>query len=107
MKLSDLLEGSEERKTNAKWAQITDYEKRAKATKDPIKKDHLMKMAADLRRSLPVNESSDARLDEEIARALDNGDDYLAKQYAKMAATPEERKRYMAMIKKAMYSEPE
>lgn len=53
-----ISEDESERKTNALWAQITDYEKRAKATKDPIKKDHYMKMATELRRKLPVNEAA-------------------------------------------------
>jgi hypothetical protein len=51
-----VAEGADERKQNALWAQITDYEKRAKATKNDIKKNHLMKMADDLRAKLAVNE---------------------------------------------------
>lgn len=50
-------EGTKQRKTNATWAQITDYEKRAKATKDDIKKNHYMQMAKDLRAKLPTNEA--------------------------------------------------
>jgi hypothetical protein len=47
-----VAEGSEERGQNALWAQITDYEKRAKATKNNIKKAHYMKMADQLRSKL-------------------------------------------------------
>lgn len=53
---TNLSEGEAERKTNAIWAQITDYEKRAKATKDPIKKDHYVKMARESERRRGVNE---------------------------------------------------
>jgi uncharacterized protein YoaH (UPF0181 family) len=49
-------EGAEERNTNRTWAQITDYEKRAKATSNDIKKQHYLKMADELRAKLPVNE---------------------------------------------------
>lgn len=53
-----ISEGEKDRKTNALWAQIADYEKRAKAAKNPIKKDHYTKMASELRRKLPVNEAA-------------------------------------------------
>lgn len=63
MRADDFLnEGAEDRKRNALWAQITDYEKRAKATKNDIKKNHLLKMADDLRAKLPTNEEK-VRLD--------------------------------------------
>lgn len=52
-----------------------------------------------------IFEGTDSHLEDEIRSALNNGDDYTAKQYAKMASTPEERKRLMAMIRKAMRSE--
>jgi hypothetical protein len=51
-----MAEGLGERKHNATWAQIADYEKRAKATSNEIKKQHLMKMASDLRRNLPSSD---------------------------------------------------
>jgi hypothetical protein len=50
-----LGEGADERKQNALWAQITDYEKRAKATKNDIKKAHYEKMANELRGKLKTN----------------------------------------------------
>ena len=49
-------EGAEQRQQNALWAQITDYEKRAKATKNDIKKAHYMKMASELRNKLKTND---------------------------------------------------
>ena len=49
-------ESAEDRKENRKWEQIADYEKRAKATKDDIKKDHYMKMAKELRATLKTND---------------------------------------------------
>lgn len=49
-------EGAEQRQQNALWAQITDYEKRAKATKNDIKKAHYMKMASELRSKLKTND---------------------------------------------------
>ena len=52
-------EGAEQRQQNALWAQITDYEKRAKATKNDIKKAHYMKMASELRSKLKTNDEQD------------------------------------------------
>ena len=52
-------EGVEQRQQNALWAQITDYEKRAKATKNDIKKAHYMKMASELRSKLKTNDEQD------------------------------------------------
>jgi len=49
-------EDAGQRNTNRTWAQITDYEKRAKATSNDIKKQHYLKMADELRAKLPVNE---------------------------------------------------
>ncbi len=43
------------------------------------------------------------RLKQEIEYALDDGDDYTAKQYAKMAPTPEAKKYLLNIIKQAMY----
>lgn len=50
-----VAEGSNERSQNRLWAQITDYEKRAKATSNDIKKQHYLKMADELRGKLKTN----------------------------------------------------
>lgn len=49
-------EGADERKQNALWAQITQHEKAAKATKNDIKKQHHMKMASELRGQLKTSD---------------------------------------------------
>lgn len=59
----------------------------------------------------PVNEqgvaegwdSDTTRLEQDVRDALENGDDYTAKQYAKMAPTPEAKKYLLNIIKQAMY----
>ena len=43
------------------------------------------------------------RLEQDVRDALDNGDDYTAKQYAKMAPTPEAKKYLLNIIAQAMY----
>jgi hypothetical protein len=43
------------------------------------------------------------RLEIDIRNALENGDDYTAKQYAKMAPTPEAKKYLLNIIKQEMY----
>jgi len=48
--------GSEKRSQNRLWQMITDYENRAKATKNDIKRDHYMKMAQDLRYKLKTSD---------------------------------------------------
>ncbi len=59
-------EGKDERSQNALWAQITDYEKRAKATKNDTKRDHYTKMANDLRLKLKTrDEVTEAELSED------------------------------------------
>lgn len=66
--LPDQLEETEngkERKRNAMWAQITSYEKRAKETTNDIKRDHLMKMADELRAKLPTTDEE--KLNESLA----------------------------------------
>jgi len=68
---TDIAEGSDERKRNAMWAQITSYENRAKETKNDIKRDHLMKMASELRAKLPTTDEQ--KLDEtfnDLAEAM-------------------------------------
>jgi len=65
--LPDQLEETEngkERKRNALWAQITSYEKRARETTNDIKRDHLMKMADELRAKLPTTDEE--KLDETL-----------------------------------------
>ena len=52
-----VAEGQDERKQNALWAQITDYEKRAKATTNDTKKQHYMKMADQLRGQLKTSDN--------------------------------------------------
>ncbi len=52
----EVEEGAEERSQNRLWQMITDYEKRAKATKSDIKRDHYIKMAQQLRDKLKTNE---------------------------------------------------
>lgn len=42
--------------TKRLWMQINKYEQQAKKTKSPIKKDHFMKMADELRAKLPTDE---------------------------------------------------
>ena len=64
-----VAEGAEERKRNALWAQITSYEQRAKATKNDIKKQHLLKMADELRGKLPPTDEEKL---EEALTALTN-----------------------------------
>ena len=54
--VEQVAEGSEERSQNRLWAMITDYEKRAKATKNDIKKAHYMKMAGELRGKLKTSD---------------------------------------------------
>lgn len=51
-----VAEGSEERGQNRLWQMITDYEQRAKATKNDIKKAHYMKMASELRGKLKTSD---------------------------------------------------
>lgn len=43
------------------------------------------------------------RLEQDVRDSLENGDDYTAKQYAKMAPTPEAKKYLLNIIKQAMY----
>ncbi len=43
------------------------------------------------------------RLEQEVRDALNNGDDYTAKQLAKMASTPEAKKYLLKIIKQEMY----
>jgi hypothetical protein len=43
------------------------------------------------------------RLEQDVRDALENGDDYTAKQYAKMAPTPEAKKYLLNIIQQAMY----
>lgn len=50
-----VAEGSEERGQNRLWQMITDYEQRAKATKNDIKKAHYLKMASELRGKLKTS----------------------------------------------------
>lgn len=60
-----VAEGTDERKRNALWAQITSYEKRAKETKNDIKKQHLLKMADELRSKL--SPTTEEKLAESLA----------------------------------------
>jgi len=70
--VQDVKEGAEERKRNALWAQITSYEKRAKETKNDIKKQHLLKMADELRGKLPAtNEEKLAESFDELQASVD------------------------------------
>jgi hypothetical protein len=48
-------------------------------------------------------DSDTTRLEQDVRDALENGDDYTAKQYAKMAPTPEAKKYLLNIIKQAMY----
>ncbi len=53
-------------------------------------------------------DSDTQRLEQDVRDALENGDDYTAKQYAKMASTPEARKYLLKIIKQEMYgTDPE
>lgn len=63
-------EGADERKQNALWAQITQHEKAAKATKNDIKKQHHMKMADELRGQLKT--SDEESLEEAGSDAMAN-----------------------------------
>ncbi len=79
-RLEGVAEGADERKQNALWAQITDYEKRAKATKNDIKKAHYEKMANELRGKLKTSD-------------LDEGfSDMMAKERKKRLAAAEKKK---------------
>ena len=51
-----VAEGAEERSQNRLWQMITDYEKRAKATTNDIKKAHYLKMAQELRYKLKTSD---------------------------------------------------
>ena len=51
-----VAEGSKERGQNRLWQMITDYEQRAKATKNDIKKAHYLKMASELRGKLKTSD---------------------------------------------------
>jgi hypothetical protein len=51
-----VAEGTEERGQNRLWQMITDYEQRAKATKNDIKKAHYLKMASELRGKLKTSD---------------------------------------------------
>jgi hypothetical protein len=53
--LSDVTEGSDERKQAALWAQITKHEQAAKKSKD-LKQQHHLKMADQLRSQLKTND---------------------------------------------------
>jgi hypothetical protein len=57
-------EGQDERSQNRLWAQITDYEKRAKATSNDIKKQHYLKMASDLRGKLKTSDVDESTVTE-------------------------------------------
>ena len=62
-----VAEGSEERSQNRLWQMITDYEQRAKATKNDIKKAHYLKMASELRGKLKTSDEqgvTEEQLDE-------------------------------------------
>ena len=81
LKKKGVAESSEERSQKRLWAQITDYEKRAKATKNDIKRDHYLKMASELRSKLrttddveesQVNEISTKLRDKYVTRASDD-----------------------------------
>lgn len=50
------VEPKRSRKDNRLWLMITDYEDRARKTKNDIKRDHYMRMARELRDKLTVNE---------------------------------------------------
>lgn len=54
----DIDEGAAERAVNGMWNQINAHEKAAKATKNPIKKNHYMQMASDLRAKLPSSDDN-------------------------------------------------
>jgi hypothetical protein len=65
---NSISEGTEERKRNRQMAQATDYETRAKQTTNDIKKQHYLKMAADIRRGIKTSEEepvAEAKLDED------------------------------------------
>jgi hypothetical protein len=54
-----VAEGSEKHKQSRLWQMISDYEQRAKATKNDIKKQHYMKMADELRGKLKTSADQD------------------------------------------------
>lgn len=67
-----VAEGEQDRKRNALWAQITSYEKRARETKNDIKKQHLLKMADELRGKLaPTTEEKLAESFDELQASVD------------------------------------
>lgn len=51
-----------------------------------------------------VPDSQTKHLEKKVRYALDDGDDYTAKQYAKMASTPEAKKYLAKIIRQAMYA---
>lgn len=61
----EVSEGSEERKQNRLWDMITDYEERAKKTQNDLKRDHLMKMARELRHKLKSSDDVNEAIDDE------------------------------------------
>jgi hypothetical protein len=76
-KQQGVTEGAEERSQNRLWQMITDYEKRAKATKSDIKRDHYMKIAQQLRDKL---KTSDGQGVDEASYSYDVDDYYDVKQ---------------------------
>jgi len=78
--VEQVAEGSEERSQNRLWAMITDYEKRAKETKNDIKKAHYMKMAGELRGKLKTSD------EQEVTEAgYETPSDKVAKKLEKIA----------------------
>lgn len=63
-------EGTVQHNTSRLWAQIADYEKRAKATKNDIRKTHYAKMADELRAKLPTSDNVEEQFCDECGGSL-------------------------------------
>ena len=92
-KQQGVAEGSEERSQNRLWQMITDYEKRAKATSNDIKKAHYLKMADELRSKLKTSDLEEGHRDEENPFEKGSMGDALYKALGSKKASPQQVQR--------------
>jgi hypothetical protein len=86
------VEPKRSRKDNRLWQMITDYEERARKTKNDIKRNHYMRMASDLRDKLTVNETVDNFTIDDIKHLERlNGLDDVKRQAISLVTTPSKR----------------
>jgi hypothetical protein len=107
-------EGVEEGFTKTPSGDYINQHTGVRSSKPPIKKkrsektgaewDAIEKAKKDKEQGVAEGWDPDTtRLEQDVRDALENGDDYTAKQYAKMAPTPEAKKYLLNIIKQAMY----